>query len=530
MSPDTTIHASHSSGAGPVLGAGLLHDGFRAACAQRPDAIAVVTEAASFTYAQLGRRVDDLRAVLADAGVSRGDLVAVMMRKGWEAVVALLAILERGAAYVPVDADLPDERVRMLLDDASPACVLAQPDGPAFGFGRSAFAVDDTGSRAGPEQRAAADDLAYVIYTSGSTGRPKGVMIEHGSAANTIADINARFGVGPSDAIVAVSPFSFDLSVYDVFGAFAAGARVVIPDPRLARAPRYLVQCMAAHGVTVWNSAPSVLELVVRDCEARGEPLLRSLRLVMLSGDWIDVSLPDRVRALAPGVELVSLGGATEASIWSIAYRIGTVDPAWASIPYGFPLANQSWFVLDEELRPCGAGARGMLYIGGAGLARGYLHDPGKTAAAFVAHPATGERIYRTGDFGRMREDGALEILGREDAQVKIRGYRVELGEIEAALLAQAGVRSARVMLDRRSDAGPGGRGPQDLVAAFVSAAAGPTLAELREHLKRSLPPYMIPGTIAPVAAMPLTANGKVDTTALLELARPSRSPPPDSA
>jgi pyochelin synthetase len=518
--------ARDSSGVTPILAPDLLDGGFRASCESRPDSLALVTDEASFTYAQLNVHVRRVRALLADARVERGDLVAVVMRKSWEGIVAFLAILGRGAAYVPIDAELPPERIRMLLDDAAPACVLVQEDGRTLAFGHPAVCVRDTPSAPdAPEVRARAGDLCYVIYTSGSTGRPKGVMIEHGAVANTIADVNRRFRVGPDDAIVAVSPYSFDLSVYDVFGAFAAGARIVLPDVRLARTPRYLALTLAKHGVTVWNSAPSVFELLVRDAEARGERLPERLRLVMLSGDWIDVDLPGRLRALS-GAELISLGGATEASIWSIAYPVERVDPAWKSIPYGYPLANQSWYVLDEAtMRECAPGERGMLYIGGVGLARGYFGDPAKTAAAFVTHPETGERIYRTGDYGRMRDDGALEILGREDAQVKIRGYRVELGEIEAALLACPGVRSARVVLDRR-DGAASGRGPQDLVAGFVAAGRpAPSAAELREHLQRSLPAYMIPRTIGALDALPLTPNGKVDTAAMLEVLRPGSAP-----
>jgi acyl-coenzyme A synthetase/AMP-(fatty) acid ligase len=274
--------------------------------------------------------------------------------------------------------------------------------------------------------------------------------------------------------------------------------------------------------VTVWNSAPPVMELVVRDLEARGARFPDSLRLVMLSGDWIDVSLPDRVRALGAAVEVVSLGGATEASIWSIAYPIGRVDPAWRSIPYGRPLANQTWYVLDDSMRPCARGERGMLYIGGAGLARGYWNDAEKTASAFVADPHTGGRLYRTGDFGRTLDDGeTLEILGREDTQVKIRGYRVELGEIEAALLACEGVRSARVVLDAERGPGSSSHSTQDLVAVVVipGADAGAVTA-LRAQLRRVLPAHMVPGTIRLADALPLTENGKVDLKALAAVAR----------
>ncbi len=514
-----------STAAGPPLVGPLLHDGFYAWAALRPDALALVTETVTLSYRELARRVATVRWELLDSGVAPGDRVAVVVRKGWEGVVGLLAAVGVGAAYVPVDADLPAERIRQLLDDAWPACVLTEPNAAAAAFGGVPSVTIADGARlrdgAVPDPPIAPDDLCYIIYTSGSTGRPKGVMIEHRAATNTIADVNRRFGIGPDDVSIAVSPFSFDLSVYDVFGTLAAGGRLVVPDARLSRTPRHLLGLMAAHAVTVWNSAPPVLELLVKECESRGERLPASLRLVMLSGDWIDVRLPDRIRRLADGVRIVSLGGATEASIWSVAYPIDRVDPAWKSIPYGRPLDNQTWHVLDEAMQPCAAGQRGMLYIGGAGLARGYWNDPQKTACAFVTHRATGERIYRTGDFGRLREDGTLEILGREDTQVKIRGYRVELGEIEATLLACEGARSARVVLDPDRPPGAGGRSPQDLLAVVVPAPGSDlTVAALRAHCRRSLPAYMVPGTIALVAALPLTANGKVDLKALARLVR----------
>ena len=282
------------------------------------------------------------------------------------------------------------------------------------------------GRPTGPAETTAGD-LAYVIFTSGSTGLPKGVMIDHRGALNTVADVNDRFAVGADDRVLAVSSLSFDLSVYDIFGPLAVGGAVVVPDADAQRDPAAWLDLVRGAGVTIWNSVPALLELLVEHLVVAGESA--RLRLVMMSGDWIPVTLPDRIRRAFGDPDVISLGGATEASIWSILYPIGEVPPEWTSIPYGHPMRNQSFHVLDDRLRARPDWVPGQLYIGGVGLAQGYLHDDAKTAAAFIVHPGTGERLYRTGDLGRFLPSGEIEFLGREDFQVKVQGYRIELGE-----------------------------------------------------------------------------------------------------
>jgi amino acid adenylation domain-containing protein/thioester reductase-like protein len=288
------------------------------------------------------------------------------------------------------------------------------------------------------------EDLAYVIYTSGSTGRPKGVAISHRSALNTVVDINRRHRVGAEDRVLALSSLSFDLSVYDIFGVLGAGGALVMPGSRVD--PEEWLELARRHRVTVWNSVPALMQMLVEVAEggAAAAPEL-DLRLVMLSGDWIPVQLPKRLRALWPGARVVSLGGATEASIWSIAYEVEEVEASWESIPYGYPLANQRFHVLDERMEARPEWVTGQLYIGGEGLAREYWRDEEKTRSSFIEEPRTGERLYRTGDLGRYRPDGSIEFLGREDTQVKVHGFRVELGEIEAALARHPNVQAAAV-------------------------------------------------------------------------------------
>ncbi|HZF07300.1 MAG TPA: amino acid adenylation domain-containing protein [Thermoanaerobaculia bacterium] len=416
---------------------------------EAPLRTAVIASGRSLTYGELDRRSNALGRALRSRGARPNTLVAVVLEKGWEQVVAVLSVLKSGAAYLPVDPGLPAERLRQLLVQGEVTLALTHSrlrNSLSWPVGVEPFAVDEADPEDGDVRLDPAhgpEDLAYVIFTSGSTGVPKGVMIDHRGAVNTVVDVNRRFGIGSGDRVLALSALSFDLSVWDLFGVLAAGGTVVLPEPWAARDPSRWLELMLREGVTVWNSVPVLMEMLVEYLAGRFERLPVTLRLVLLSGDWIPLNLPDRIRDLDPGVAVVSLGGATEASIWSILYEIGAVDPAWTSIPYGRAMANQSFHVLDAALESRPVWVHGDLYIGGIGLAKGYWRDAEKTRAAFVLHPGNGERLYRTGDLGRRLPDGTIEFLGREDMQVKIQGFRVELGEIEAALAGHARVRAA---------------------------------------------------------------------------------------
>ncbi|TDC90751.1 amino acid adenylation domain-containing protein [Nonomuraea deserti] len=475
-------------------------------------AVAVVHPGGALTYAELLGRARALAAELVSAGAGPGRLVAVVMERGWEQVAAVLAINLAGAAYLPVDADLPDQRRFELIERGGCEIAVTQPWlDLAWPAGLTRLTVPD--ACGDPlDNPATPGELAYVIFTSGSTGTPKGVMIEHRAAVNTVRDLNHRYRIGPADRFLALSALSFDLSVYDVYGALAAGAALVMGDPSGDKDPAAWAGLVAEERVTVWNSVPALMELLVDHAEHEGTDL-SSLRLVLLSGDWIPLTLPDRIRALAPDAEVVSLGGATEGSIWSISYPIGAVDPAWTSIPYGRPLANQTFHILSPGLRDVPVGVPGELYIGGAGVATGYWRDPERTAASFVTRPRTGERLYRTGDLGRYTGDGTIEFLGRADAQVKIRGYRIELGEIETHLARHPDVAECVVTTD--------GDGSAAQLVAYV-VGAGPDPVRLRAHLAETLPAYMIPARFVPLDRLPLTANGKVDRR---RLPAPSAAP-----
>ncbi|HLP90494.1 MAG TPA: amino acid adenylation domain-containing protein [Nostocaceae cyanobacterium] len=422
------------------LSSDLLHTLFTAQVPQRPNQAAIITSNYSLTYEELSHRVHYLGHQLRGLGATPNQLVAVVMEKGWEQIVAVLGILAAGAAYVPIDPALPPERQSKLLALCQVKIIITQAHlnhSLTWPSGVQRLVVDKSEVPTNlqsltPVQKP--EDLAYIIYTSGSTGEPKGVMIDHRGAVNTIIDINQRFRVNPQDRVLALSSLSFDLSVYDIFGTLAAGGTIVIPDHAASKDPAHWAELITTQQVTVWNSVPALMQMLVEYATNRNDCVLDSLRLVLLSGDWIPLSLPERIQTLVKDVELISLGGATEASIWSIFSPIPVGEGQLQSIPYGLPLTNQQFYVLNSALAAVPVWVPGQLYIGGIGLAQGYWQNPEKTAVSFITHPVTGERLYRTGDLGRYLPSGEIELIGREDAQVKVRGYRIELGEIETVI------------------------------------------------------------------------------------------------
>jgi amino acid adenylation domain-containing protein len=483
--------------------------------ASRP---AVITPSMSMTYEELEKRSRSVALKLRDIiGPRPGAIVAVTMQRGWEQVAAVLGVLRAGAAYAPVDPALPRERLHHLLSTTGAAVTLTQSwlDANIPWPARThRIAVDILGT-AGEQPLIAsldvsAEDVAYVIFTSGSSGLPKGVAITHRSAAHTILTINEMGDVGASDRMLGVASLSFDLSVYDIFGMLAAGGALVMPASSVHPDPAHWAALMEQAGVTLWNSVPAHLQLLL---ESGAGPRRTVPRLIMLSGDWIPLSLPARARsAFGPATRILAMGGATEAAIWSIFKWVDQVQPNWTAIPYGTPLAGQDVLVLDESLEKCPSGATGELYIAGEGVALGYWLDPVRTAQSFVPDPRTGQRLYRTGDLGRYRPDGEIDLLGRRDTQVKISGYRVDLGEVEFALLQHPDVREAAVVA-------PGAAGERAALVAYV-VGADPSCVRvdgLHELLKQKLPAYALPRHIHMLDRLPLTSNGKVDRKALAE-------------
>lgn len=453
---------------------------FAARVAERGEAPAVIAPGLTLSYAALDRRARALAHRLRGegGGLRREEPVAILMEKGWAQVVAVLATAMAGGAWMPVDAAAPPLRRAGLLAQAGVRVVLtqaalrdaAQADAPP---GARVIAVDALPEEEAPPLPPGAasrpEELAYVLFTSGSTGTPKGVMIETRSVVHRMQDVVRRFGLGPEDRAIGLTALHHDLSVFDIAGVLCcAGGALVLPAAEGLREPAHWDALMRAHGVTLWNSVPAFLGMLADHLETAGEgapPL--PLRWCILSGDFIPVALPDRMRAAVPGLAVVAAGGPTETTVWDICNPLGAVDPGLPSIPYGRPMANARYHVLKDNLDPCPDWTPGELCIAGIGLARGYLGDPAGTAERFVTHPATGERLYRSGDLGRWLPDGSIEILGRKDFQVKIQGQRIELGEIEAALEGLPEVARAVVVVERPAE----GRGAARLVAHVVPAA-----------------------------------------------------------
>ncbi|HFK7976100.1 TPA: amino acid adenylation domain-containing protein [Klebsiella oxytoca] len=426
-----TLAARH-----PVTPKTLHHAFFRQA-RQTPQQLAMIGQHYQLTYGELADEALKLAHWLQLQGTKPGDRVAISLPKGPQQVFAVLAALACGASWVPVGIDQPQARkaailrradVRLTLDQQIP---LSGPD-----------AVQATLTPLPQPVEVDAQQLAYIIFTSGSTGEPKGVEMTHAAAHNTLLDIGQRLALQSDDRVLALSALDFDLSVFDLFAPLSCGAALVMVDEAYRRDAAHWLNLMQQHRVTIWNAVPALLEMLLT---AARDATLPSLRAALVSGDWIPLSLPERLQHCAPGCHFLALGGATEAAIWSNVFPVTVVDPNWRSIPYGYPLNNQCWRVVNAADKDCPDWVEGELLIGGVGLARGYLGDDAMTSARFPL--LEGTRWYRTGDRGRYWPDGTLEFLGRLDSQMKLRGHRIEAGEVEQALQTLTGVDQAAVSL-----------------------------------------------------------------------------------
>ncbi|HEV3052104.1 MAG TPA: amino acid adenylation domain-containing protein, partial [Longimicrobium sp.] len=499
--------------AAPYPAESCVHELFERQAERAPGATAVVFGDARLDYAELNARANRLAHDLRARGVGPEVRVALCVERGPGMVAAVLAVLKAGGAYVPLDPSYPVDRLRYMLADSAPAVVLTQRavaqalDGVLDGLGAGVPVLElDAAAPAWasrPETNPARGGLvpehpAYVIYTSGSTGRPKGVLVPHRGLCNVAAAQQRAFGVGPDDRVLQFASLSFDAAAFEVVMALASGAALCLaPREELLPGPG-LLALLRRHAVTTVTLPPSALAaLPVED--------LPALRTITVAGEALPAELVERWGALH---RLWNLYGPTEATIWSTA--AACADPA-RKPDIGAPIANVRVYVLDAALQPVPVGVPGELYIGGAGVARGYLGRPGLTAERFVADPFGGEpgaRLYRTGDLGRWRPDGTIEFLGRNDFQVKIRGFRVELGEIEARLREHPAVREAAVAAREESAGDP-------RLVAYWAGGEEVDAEALRAHLGERLPEYMVPAAYVRLETLPLTPNGKLDRKAL---------------
>ena len=482
-----------------------------------PDAPALAFGDELLSYAQLNARANRLAHRLIALGVKPETRVGVSMERSIEMVVSLLAVLKAGGAYVPLDPEYPADRLAYMLEDSGVGLLLAQERTVPAGLAGAAVCIVDrldlgSGPAHDPELALHAENLAYVIYTSGSTGKPKGAANRHGALFNRLAWMQQAYGLDASDTVLQKTPFGFDVSVWEFFWPLMVGARLAMAGPGDHRDPARLVALIGRHRVTTLHFVPSMLQAFLAH---GGIEACTSLRRIVCSGEALPVEAQNEVLRRLPGVALHNLYGPTEAAIDVTQWQCRADGLNHVAI--GQPIDGIQVHVLDRNLQLALPGVAGELYLGGVGLARGYLHRPGLTAERFVADPldANGGRLYRTGDLVRWRPDGQLEYLGRLDHQVKIRGLRIELGEIEARLLAQPELREAVVV----ARDGPGGT----RLVGYVSPRAGqaPDLAEIKARLGLALPDYMVPAVLVPMAqGLPLNANGKVDRKALPEPGR----------
>ncbi|GGN03906.1 hypothetical protein GCM10011609_48810 [Lentzea pudingi] len=491
----------------------LVHTRFSARAALHPDLPAVSDQAEELSYAELDRRSGRVANLLLSRGVRRGDLVGVSVGRSVHAVVALLAVLKAGAAFVPLDPSYPAERLRVMIEDAGLAAVVTERARGHEGEIDLSEADLDAYQDTVPRQDIAADDLAYVIYTSGTTGRPKGVMVEHRHLHHMIESWDHRYGIRElAPTVLSVSSLSVDLFISDFVLACLHGGRMVIcaddqvDDP--AALAGLILDCQAQLMITV----PSLARAIVAEFGWRGTRP-ESLRVLMVGSEGWHVDSAVEVSAgLHPDTAIVNCYGSTETTVDSTTFQLGT-DPLGESafVPVGQPMANTRIYVLDARRRPVPAGITGECYIGGGGVSRGYLNRPELTAERFLDDPfVPGGRMYRTGDLVRRRADGNLEYLGRADDQVKVRGFRVELGEVETALRRHPGVERAAAAV--RPDAA----GTARLVGYLVPAAAGvPEPAELRAFLADSLPGPSVPTAFVVLDELPHTPSGTVDRRSL---------------
>ncbi|MFE9635320.1 amino acid adenylation domain-containing protein [Streptomyces sp. NPDC006463] len=524
---------SAAGGTDPADTASGVHTLFAQQAARTPEAAALVWRDQEISYREVNERSGKLARLLADRGIGHGDFVALCAERSPLAIISLLGILKAGAAYVPLDPEYPVERLRYVLADTGARLLLTQQtlghlfgdhEGEILWLDREETHID--GLPIAPDAGATAGGAAYVIHTSGSTGKPKGVLVTHRSLAHHASSVNRIFGLAPGDRVLQCRSLSFDAAAEEIFPPLLHGATLVLGEDPLRQTFRALTQ-QVIDTKTTFLSIPTAFWhswVLEEDCLAQLASQ-SSLRVVIVAGEKAERRALDTWnRCVGAGIRWCNVYGPTEGTITSTLFEPGS---DWdggdaSSVPIGHPIENVQAHVLDDTMRPVAAGTVGELYIGGDGVAVGYLNKPAMTAEKFLADPFSGipgQRLYRTGDLVRSAADGRLEFVGRRDHQIKLRGYRIELGEVELAVSDHPDIRGCVALVDETD--------PEDkrLVCHVVTRdGASVPGGELMAHVRRHLPWYMVPSAVHVIDAFPMTPNGKIDRTALAAL-RPGAAP-----
>jgi amino acid adenylation domain-containing protein len=484
-----------------------IHQLFEQQVERCPDATAVISQGRSISYSDLNKRANQLANLLLGRGIQKECLIGLCVERGLGMIIALLGVLKAGAAYVPLDPRLPDERLRYLLDDAQPALIISDDRSWRPELGSDAIVHDRLDefareSNSNPQINVSPSNLAYVMYTSGSTGTPKGVSVEHGNVVNLLSSMQQEPGIVASDVLLAVTTLSFDIAGLEIFLPLVSGARVVLADSSDVVDGTRLKQLLHEHQATMMQATPATWRLLL-EAGWSASPKLK----ILCGGETLSTDLAKEL--VARSASVWNVYGPTETTIWSSIHRVRGEDEE--TVPIGHPIANTNIYILDSHGNPVPANVVGEIYIGGVGLARGYWKRQQLTDERFVAnplHPGV-SRLYRTGDQGRLRSNGEIEYLGRIDTQIKLRGMRIELGEIESVIASHPDVQQAVVIVK--------GEPEQQKLSAYVVAndASDVSAADLRRYARNKLPEYMIPAEFLRIDEIPLLPSGKVNRAAL---------------
>lgn len=490
-----------------------VHQLFEEQARRNPKQTALIFENQTYTYEFVNERANQLARKLRGLGIGKEDVVGLLFDRSVEMILGILAVMKAGAAYVAIDPDYPAEHVHYILEDSKTQVLLTETKhtdtiaftGPILDLNAEALYRGDT---ANLEPISAADGLAYILYTSGSTGRPKGVMIEHSSIVNYLFAMQKTYPMTADDAYLLKTPYTFDVSVLELFGWFISGGSLVILEPNGHRNPKSILRALESYYVTLINFVPSMFKVFLNSIHEESIEVLNKLKYVLVAGEAISHDVVEQFYSLTRNVTLDNLYGPTEATVIATSFPLRNAGE-YSTLPIGKPIQNVQVYVMSESIQLEPIGIVGELYIAGAGVARGYLNKPELNEQKFFANPfVSNERMYRTGDLARWLPDGNIEFLGRMDHQVKIRGYRIELEEIETRLRSYEGIADA-VVLDKDDSLG------NKQLVAYIITTNPLNMSEIKEHLNKQLPSYMIPAHFMTLDKLPVTTSGKVNRRAL---------------